>query len=126
MRRGRTAVREAIDADVTPPPLHSNEDATPANDDTSVYKPHLTPPPVSAGVTKFLCATPALPHSQANCLGEDGEVAGERDHDVAVVRRDHVLERRDGARDRRLGDDREDAEHGEAAVVDLGEAPARL
>merc|ERR1719263_1579739 len=91
-----------------------------------VYKPHLTPPPVSAGVTKFLCATPALPHSQANCLGEDGEVAGERDHDVAVVRRDHVLERRDGARDRGLGDDREDAEHGKAAVVDLSEAPARL
>ena len=54
------------------------------------------------------------------------EVGGERGHVVAVVRQRDAAERGHGARDLRLGEEAEEAEHGEAAVVDLDEAAALL
>ena len=63
-------------------------------------------------------------HLQA--LLEDVEVGGERGHVVAVVRQRDAAERGHGARDLRLGEEAEEAEHGEAAVVDLDEAAALL
>ena len=54
------------------------------------------------------------------------EVGGERGHVVAVVRQRDAAERGHGARELGLGEEAEEAEHGEAAVVDLDEAAALL
>mmetsp|Transcript_27286 Transcript_27286/g.109285 ORF Transcript_27286/g.109285 Transcript_27286/m.109285 type:complete len:295 (+) Transcript_27286:163-1047(+) len=64
--------------------------------------------------------------ARRTCSREDAEVALEGDHAVARVGRDEALEGRDGARRRRLREEAEDAEHREAAVVDLDLAAASL
>merc|ERR1719198_1993550 len=80
-----------------------------------------------------LRASPAVAEVKSSCVKgstgdlEEGEVVGERDHDVAVVLREALdgIKRRDDEA-LGLGEDSEEAKHGGAAVVDLDTAAALL
>merc|ERR1719198_2938351 len=80
-----------------------------------------------------LRASPAVAEVKSSCVKgstgdlEEGEVVGERDHDVAVVLREALegVKRRDDEA-LGLGEDSEEAKHGSAAVVDLDTAAALL